>query len=371
MRLALFFTCGVSLEKWAMIGNLEREIKPYSELSKQFEKIYFFTYGSLSDLKFQTYFPQNAVILPKKWKIPACFYAFLLPFFYWHILKETDILKTNQMASAVPAVIVKILFRHKKLVLRTGYEWLSFLQKAKKAKWKRTIVFLWEKIAYKAANVIIFSSQQDREFAQKKFNIPQRKTRFIPNYIDTDLFKPQAVEKEKGRLIFIGRLTKQKNITSLIESIAGLPVKLTIIGQGELKSELAELAKEKNAAVEFKDKVPNEQLPEILNKAEIFILSSFYEGCPKTLLEAMACSLPCIATNVEGIKEIIVHKENGFLCQTDSASIRTAILAVLNDKPLQEKLSKAARETILENFSLEKIIQQESALYFNICPAIF
>ena len=142
-----------------------------------------------------------------------------------------------------------------------------------------------------------------------------------------------------------------------------MPVKLTIIGQGELKEELAELVREKNAMVEFKDKVPNSSLPEILNKAEIFVLPSLYEGCPKTLLEAMACSLPCIATNVEGIKEIVVHKENGFLCEPDSVSLRAAILQVLNDKPLQEKIAKGARETILENFSLEKIIQQEVALY--------
>jgi len=197
----------------------------------------------------------------------------------------------------------------------------------------------------------------------KNFKINPEKIEVIPNYIDTNLFKPLNLPKEKNSIIFVGRLEEQKNLFNLIEAIATLPVKLVIIGNGSLKEKLKNFAKEKNAEVEFKENVPNEKLPEELNKSEFFILPSFYEGCPKVLLEAMACGLPGIGTNVEGIKEIIQHKENGYLCKTDTESIRKAILEVLNDKNLQEKISQNARKTILERFSLEKILEKEIKLY--------
>ncbi|GAF93140.1 unnamed protein product, partial [marine sediment metagenome] len=108
---------------------------------------------------------------------------------------------------------------------------------------------------------------------------------------------------------------------------------------------------------------PNQKLPEELNKSNLFILPSLYEGCPKVLLEAMSCGLPCIGTNVAGIKEIIKHKKNGYLCRTDATSIKKVILNVLNNKELKERLSKNARKTITEHFSLESILKEEVKIY--------
>ena len=84
---------------------------------------------------------------------------------------------------------------------------------------------------------------------------------------------------------------------------------------------------------------------------------------PKTLLEAMACGLPVIGTNVEGIKEVIRHGENGFLCNTDPASIREAVIRLMEEEELREKLGRNARKTIEEKFSLDKLIDRELELY--------
>ena len=72
-----------------------------------------------------------------------------------------------------------------------------------------------------------------------------------------------------------------------------------------------------------------------LNRASAFILPSKYEGHPKSLIEAMSCGLPCIGSNVVGIKEDIRHKETGYLCNTDYQSIAEAIDIVLSDESLQ------------------------------------
>jgi len=359
MKLALFFTYGMSLEKWAKIGSLSREIKPYQMLAKRFDQVYFFTYGSTRDLNFKDELGDGIIVLPKKINIPNFLYGLLIAVFYWKELKSVDVLKTNQMAGAIPAVIAKLCHRKKKLIVRNGYEWLNVLIKEKKAFWKKAIVHTLEKIAYKVADIVIFTSQKDKNFAKEKFKIPERKIRIVPNYIDINLFKPQDTGKEKGRVVFVGRLSKEKNLFNLIEAAAGLPVNLVFIGQGELKDDLEELAKEKGVKIEFKGKLNNSELPEELNKAEIFILPSLYEGCPKALLEAMACGLPCIATDVDGIKEVIIHKENGYLCQTDAASIQKAFIELLGNEGLRMKIGSNARQQILKEFSLEKIMEKE------------
>jgi len=361
-KLALFFTTGISLKTWDKIGNLEREIRPYNELADYFNKIYFFTYGDSSDLKYQNILNKNIEILPKKWKIPSKLYSILLPLLYRKELKTVNILKTNQMNGAIAAVLTKWIYR-KKLVVRCGYEWLNFLENQKSNVWKKIIVHIIEKIVYRASDKIILTSENDKKFIESKFNITSSKIKIIPNYIDTELFKPMIVKKEENRIYIICRLEEQKNLFNLIKAISSLSVKLVIFGEGSLKESLKEYGKKQKANVEFKGNIPNQRLPEELNKSELFILPSFYEGCPKVLLEAMSCGLPCIGTNVEGIKEIVKHKENGYICETDATSIKNAILDVLNNKEFRIKLSKNARKTIVEHFSLESILKKEREIY--------
>jgi glycosyltransferase involved in cell wall biosynthesis len=109
----------------------------------------------------------------------------------------------------------------KKLIIRCGYEWLEFLRKGEKSFWERMIVFIIEKIAYKNSERIILSSEKDKRFVENNFEIRSSKIEVIPNYIDTELFEPIKIEKYKSRIIFVGRLHKQKNLFNLIEAISG------------------------------------------------------------------------------------------------------------------------------------------------------
>ena len=361
--MALFFTRGISLRTWDKIGNLNREIKIYNELAGYFNKIYFFTYGNKDDLDYQKFLARNIKIFPKKWNLPSSIYSLLMPLAYRKELREANILKTNQMDGAISAVLAKWLYR-KKLVIRCGYEWLSFLEKKRKVFLKRKAAYFLEKICYGNADKIILTSEKDKKFLEKRFRILPKKIKVIPNYIDVDLFKPQILKKGKNRVVFIGRLSEQKNLFNLLEAINNLDVEFLIFGQGKLKEKLREKAKKiKKARIKFRENIPNYQLPKELDKSEIFVLPSFYEGCPKALLEAMSCGLSCVGTNVEGIREIIKHKENGYLCETDINSIRKAILKVLDDKKLRIKMGQNARETILSGFSLNKILEKELGIY--------
>lgn len=365
MRLALFFTKGVSLEVWERVGMLSREIKPYQKLSNYFDEILFLTYGGKDDLKYKSLLDENIKILPNRLKLPPLIYSFLLPFLYRKELKEVDILKTNQVLGGWTAVIAMVLFK-KKLIVRQGRQWSIFSEREGVKKWKMPIIHFLEKLAYKNADIIIVASEGERKFIKEKYDILSEKIKYIPNYIDTNLFKPLNIPKE-NRICFVGRLEEQKNLFNLIKAVSGLGIKLVIFGSGSQKRDLEDFAKKLKADVEFKGNIPNQDLPGEINKSKLFILPSLYEGCPKVLLEAMACGLPVIGTRVDGIKEIIRDNENGYLVETSADSIRKAIKEVLDNQNLQEKISQNARKTILDNFSLEKILEKEMSLYKKLC----
>lgn len=336
MKLALFFTHNVSLKLWKETGNLDREIKPYKELLNYFEKIYFLTYGkSEPEIK-------NINVLPVS--------------IFRKDLKDIDIFKTNQLNGSWKAVIAKKIFK-KKLVIRQGYQWSIFARNLKLPKWKIFVIDLIERFAYKNADAIMISSQADIDYIIKKYRIRPGRVHYIPNYIDVELFKSLDIIKE-NRIITIAKLENQKNLENLINAVRGSDVRLTIIGKGSLEKRLKEIAP---VNVEFIPSISNNNLPKEINKSKLFILSSLYEGCPKTLLEAMACGVPVIGTNVPGIKEIIKNNQDGYLCETSVESIRETIKKVLaNEDPVN------GRKTIVEGFSLKKTIEKEMKIYDKI-----
>jgi len=203
-----------------------------------------------------------------------------------------------------------------------------------------------------------------KRYVADTFGIPSEKITVIPNYIDTDLFRLMNIEKVPNRLIFVGRFAEEKNLLNLFKAVKDLPeIKLLMVGDGPLESSLREFAHRHNVNVIFKGRVPNEQLPALLNTAEAFVLPSFYEGNPKALLEAMACGLPVIATPVEGNREVVSHKVNGYLTSGISPeAIREAIMEVLSNTEFKIQIGKRARKFIEENYSVDVLIQKELCL---------
>ncbi len=358
----LLMTRGMSLAKWDKMGILEREIMPYQKLAEYFNKVYLFTYGDSLDKSYSNLFPANVKIVTKGAVFPAFFYSFFLPFINRREMKNIQIIKTNQMDGSWSAVISK-KFYGQKLIVRCGYEWLQTIQKGKKSNIKRLFAYCAEKFAYSNADTIILTSEDSRKFVIGKFNINPEKIKIIPNYIDINLFKPSSIDKEKNRIIFVGRLAKEKNLINLLLSLEGLDVKLVFIGDGSLRDDLEKIAKEKGINTTFKGNMPQSAIPEELNRSEIFILPSLFEGNPKALLEAMSCGLACIGTRVEGINSVVTDGQNGILSYTDSNSLREAVVRLIKDNKLRDFLGRNARRTIEENNSFQVLIKKELSIY--------
>ena len=358
--LALFFSCGVSLKTWHDIGMIDREVAIYNELSKHFRHIYFLTYGDDDDRRFKSYLAHNITVIPKKYISNSLLYSFMLPIIHRKILKNVDILKTNQMFGAWSAALTKLIYRNK-LVVRTGYMWsVNFANEYPESR-KRLLIKNVERFAYKIADAAITTSESNFNYVEQNYH--PRSHILIPNYVETDVFKPLNGTKNRGSICFIGSLYRAKNPLALLEALKGLPYGIDIIGTGPQSSQLQEVARSSGVKANFLGNVPNHELPEILNQHELFVLPSLWEGMPKTLLEAMACGLPVIGTNVTGIREVIEDGENGILCDTDSDSIRQAITRLMGDEGLKKRLGENARKTIEQRFSLEKLVDKELELY--------
>jgi glycosyltransferase involved in cell wall biosynthesis len=181
--------------------------------------------------------------------------------------------------------------------------------------------------------------------------------------IDTQLFKPSNFEDKLERVIFVGRLSKEKNLVSLIQAAKLAGVGLDLAGDGIMRKTLEDLTRRLSADVRFLGTLENSQIADLLSKYEIFILPSFYEGNPKSLLEAMSSGKAVIGTDIEGIRCIIKDGENGILCGQSASDISRAILRLKNDPGLLKSVQEGARKFATESFQSENILDREMKTY--------
>ncbi len=365
IKIAVFFTYGVSLELWEKRGILSREVRFYEELATRVGEVWFFTYGR-NDAQYTNRLGSHIKVSPKRLPVSNLLYGLLLPFLYWRALAHADFIRIHQVAGAIPALLTH-WFLHKPLIVRAGYQWSLFHRQESTFFFKWLVVALIETLVYRTAQVVIVTTLAAKDYVVQRHRIAQQKIHVIPNWVDTKRFRPLVdVKSEHGSVCFVGRLSPEKNLVTLIESLQGTNVHLILYGDGPLRTALEQQTQRLGIHASFHGNLPNEQLPESLNACELFILPSLHEGNPKVLLEAMACELPCIGTNVEGINSLIEHEQNGILCGTDADSIRKAIQQLLSDPEKQTRLGKAARQMILETSSLSRAIDSEVALYQTI-----
>lgn len=358
LDLVLFFTRGVSLLTWDQVGMFEREVALYRRLRAHGIRVTFATYGNASDLTYADRLP-GIRILCNRWGLAQAYYERWLPWLHAPWLWRAGVFKTNQTDGAKIALRTARLWR-KPLIARCGYMWSEFASRehgphsavAQLAHGIESQVFV------AAQRVVVTTPTMAADLARRIPLVADR-TVVIPNYVDTELFHPAIECNREHDVIFVGRISPQKNIAALLEAIQPLDVQAMLIGNGELRDELRRRFAGLNGRVWWLSSVSNAELPSYLNRAALFVLPSHFEGHPKVLIEAMACGLPVIGADSPGIRELIRHGETGWLCDTDPASVRAAIEELLVRPELCAQLGHKARQFVVENFSLERIVQME------------
>jgi glycosyltransferase involved in cell wall biosynthesis len=165
----------------------------------------------------------------------------------------------------------------------------------------------------------------------------------------------------------VGRLEAVKDYATLLHSMARAPEKarLLILGTGPLEAELTKLAAELdlNRRVRFFGFAPN--VEHWMQAADGFVLSSRYEGLPMVLLEAGACGVPAVATDVPGTREIVVDGVNGWLARSaDPNSLGEAMTRLMSMR-LEERyaMGEYARRRVIKEFSMEIVLDRWERLY--------
>ena len=235
--------------------------------------------------------------------------------------------------------------------------------------------WFWNKVKKIIISLADAVSVVSPEIEKKLVKLKIGKIFIVPMGVDVSLFKFKPKEKQEKRnqirLLFVGRLNIAKGIDYLIKAlpviISKFPeTKLTIVGLGQEKSKFEKLADKLNLMqnVDFLGGVANQELPKYYQEADIFVLPSLTEGTPVTVLEAMSCGCPVVATKVGGLPSLIKDKKNGLLVKSQSSvEISRAIIKILSENDLRDKIIKEAQKTIEEGYSWPIIIKSFKGIY--------
>lgn len=254
-----------------------------------------------------------------------------------------------------------------------------------------------ERTAYDAADGVIAVSEGMKRDVMKLYGVPEDRVKVIYNGIDPDFYKPTFDEKilekwgvdpKKPFVLFVGRITRQKGISQLIQAIPQIDPKAQVVlcagapDTQELADEcrhlIEEVQKTRDGVVWIQDVMPHEELRVLYSHATVFATPSLYEPFGIINLEAMSCGTPVVGSAVGGIPEIIVDGETGFLVplkpvsetnfepadpkafQTDFANKLNKILA---NPELAKQMGEVSRKRAVDVFSWKAIAQQTYDFY--------
>lgn len=253
------------------------------------------------------------------------------------------------------------------------------------AQLKRSWLSSWRASLLQAANYYIALTPEIRD-ELKNLGLPETKILTIPNGVNTNFFQPYLGAKAELRktlslpvsgkiVVFVGRLTGVKRLDFLLDawkivSDQEINATLLIIGDGPLKVGLVRKAKSLgvSSSVLFLGALPVDRVRDHLQASDLFVLPSASEGMPNALLEATACSLPAVGTDIPSIRNVIENEEEGLLFRRDDkGDLADRILALLCDDERRRRMGQKARQKIQKKYTLARIAERYAEIYRELC----
>lgn len=224
------------------------------------------------------------------------------------------------------------------------------------------------------AVVIALSSRIQTYLAEHDFDLPHGE--LIPNGVDAQRFHPSPQIADGAdrdtwarTVICVSKLRYQKGVDVLLRAWRLVQneapwARLIIVGDGPMREPLQHLAAELGIedTVDFTGR--RSDVPELLHRAGLAVLSSRYEGMPNAILEAMASGLPCVATRVSGSEDLIQPNVNGFLVEPEDVhGLADGMLTLLLDPAKAQAWGRVSRTVIEQRFAVDRIMDQYVTLY--------
>jgi glycogen(starch) synthase len=238
----------------------------------------------------------------------------------------------------------------------------------------------------KNATLVVTISRYSLEKIQKYYAVDEAKVRIVPNGVDPEKFKPfedqAAVKRQFGLgnepcVLFVGSLIPRKGLPFLVEAAKKIVIeyretKFIIVGEGPLRNQLHRKleAASLSGNFSFLGNVKEDMLPAVYNCADVFVLPSIQEGQGIVLLEAQASAKPAVAFDVGGVNEALINGETGLLVKRGSTEkLADAIMKLLSDKALREKMGADGRMFVTGNFTWDICAQKMLNVYHEALAA--
>jgi len=242
----------------------------------------------------------------------------------------------------------------------------------------------WREIAYRLTDFLADITTNVSQAAVERYisvgAVPKDKIRFMPNGIDTSRFKPDEMVRKRLRnelgiddyfvWLAVGRFEEQKDYPNMLQAFSKVVAKksdvvLLLVGQGYLMEEVKELADELGLTEKVRFLGLRRDVPDLMNAADAFVLSSRWEGFGLVVAESMACELPVVATDSGGPREILDGGTLGFLVPpADSEALAEAMLEMMIlSEGERQAIGRSGRAHIEANYSLERVVEQWEELY--------
>jgi len=379
--LGLLPAAGGSLASLAATGQASRLIDYYfRSYLRTFEHLFYFSYHdeSLADYTDDPAILKGVSLVPRLSPTPYRMYACQMALLARQEFRACSVLRVFQATGAIPAMMARLMYGIP-YVTTYGYRYHAVAQ-VEGRRLSSVYLRLLEPLALRMAEGVIVTTRELADHVSRF--VPDGRIHLIPNGVDTRLFAPRAAAPatedrlareetwrpsrpgETTTLLFVGRLVRQKNLFRLLEAASALgrrrELRLQIIGDGPLRGELEEMARQQGLDCAFVGVVPHSRLPHYMNRADLFVLPSLMEGHPKVLIEAMSCGLPCVVSACEGNREVVEDGHTGLLFDpADTRQMVSQLERVIENEALGRELGRAARQEVLRAYDLERLLRME------------
>lgn len=210
--------------------------------------------------------------------------------------------------------------------------------------------------------------------------VPARKMRHIPNGVDTDVFRPDPVVRVRLRSelgvegsfvwLAVGRFEPPKDHPTMLQAFANIAHNhpnslLLLVGDGPLRREIEAMASALGIQSRVRFLGLRQDISHLMNVADAYLMSSSREGLPNVLLEAHSTGLPIVATDVGGNREVVLDGKTGFIVPSRNPdALAQAMQRMMDlDESERSQMGVAGRQHIIQNYSMEHVVQQWEDLY--------
>jgi glycosyltransferase involved in cell wall biosynthesis len=253
-----------------------------------------------------------------------------------------------------------------------------------RSRWDTRVCFkkALNQFVYRMADRVVVVSQEIKEIFQKRFSLENDNFFVLKNGIvlednfpKSDVFEKEFPDSEnKLKIIAVGRLVPLKNFNLIVRAAKELINRnltnflVLISGEGGERPMLEALIKELEVDTHVKLLGLRDDIIDLMMASDLFVMSSSYEGLSIAMIEAMACGLPIISSDIRGIRDCITHEQNGLLYPVgDHKALADCILQLAEDEKLREKLSHGSRKSFETEYDMHKNIKSLDSLFQQYC----